>query len=458
MSEPNNAAARNARDMIAGPADGGNKRQRDAEQQAPGSELEVHKRDRLDAIIDHIAPEIDKQLVAHIPKDYFLRTVETGLRRSPALARIALHSEGRRSLYAAMLEAARWGLMPFTKDGAIVPFGKQAQFIPQWQGLVKTMYNSGMVTAVEARLIHQRDEWALAYGDQGGFYHRPALIDHEGNAVDRGPAVLAYCFVRLRDGNRTAVTTVTRQQAIETRDRYSRSYQNAETSWNGKPPTRDSAWHTDFDSQWIKTAVRRHFDVAPSSPELRDVMLAASRDDAQRPAAADATWTAEVVSDSFDDFSDPWSTDVDDLPPDAEQQPTVPPPYPPPPAPKRERSKIMRELHMRLSDGGLKGAKHTDAKLAVCAVLGRESPEAQPLSLKSFNDLSDEQLLSICAKLDALAKQSDGSERKPGDVHEDLLRLARAAGWVEPASAAAAKRDAAETVRQEREHAEDEQQ
>jgi phage RecT family recombinase len=457
MSEPNNAAARNARDMIAGPADGGSKQQRNAEQQTPGNELEVHKRDRLDAIIDHIAPEIDRQLVAHIPKDYFLRTVETGLRKSPALARIALHPEGRRSLYAAMLEAARWGLMPFTKDGAIVPFGKQAQFIPQWQGLVKTMYNSGMVTAVEARLIHQRDEWALAYGDQGGFYHRPALVDSDGNTIDRGPAILAYCFVRLRDGNRTAVTTVTRQQAIETRDRYSRSYQNAETSWNGKPPTLDSAWHTNFDEQWIKTAVRRHFDVAPSSPELRDVMLAASRDDTQRPAAADGTWTAEVVSDSFDDYNgDPWSTDAADLPPDPEQHEQTPPP---PPAPPRARGTIMRELHARLSNGGLKGAKNTDAKLAVCALLGRDSPEAQPLSLKSFNDLSDEQLQLICTKLEVIAKNADTGEHRPeADVREDLLRLARAAGWAERAGNPTAGADSVSAAASDREHAEDEQQ
>jgi recombination protein RecT len=394
----------------------------------PGTELARRPKDLLDEIVEFIAPEIEKQIVKAIPADTFLRTVETGLRRSPALAAIAKDRAGRRSLYAAMLEAARWGLVPFTKEGAIVPFGKTATFIPQWQGLVKTIYRSGDVSAVEAHLIHLHDEWDLAYGDSGGFFHRPALIDRAtGEPLDRGPAVLAYCYVVHRDGTRTAVTTVTRQEAIENRDRYSKSYARTEriiaeirankgAQWEIDKAAADSAWHTDFPGMWLKTAIRKHYDVAPSSTEQQQIFTASQRDDVMRPLAAEPpVWEGTVVGDDFVDAE--WIAADDDAqppPPDEpEQQPAEP----------FDRAKEMRHLHALFGDCGLGGREHQATRTAVAQMLARETPQAPPVP-QTLSQLSDAQLARVIAKLGVARVGADGELQPADEVRAGLERIA----------------------------------
>ena len=68
-----------------------------------------------------------------------------------------------------MLEAARYGLLPFTDEGAIVPFGKTATFIPQYQGLIKVALNTGQIKKVTYNLICENDEWAVEYGTDARF-------------------------------------------------------------------------------------------------------------------------------------------------------------------------------------------------------------------------------------------------------------------------------------------------
>ena len=76
------------------------------------------------------------------------------------------------------------------------------------------------------------------------------------------------------------VTVTDMAEAKEIRDKYSRAYQAAETSWDDKPPKRDSPWHTNFEAMWMKCPVRR--SPAPRSPELIE-MMAADRDEIDSP-------------------------------------------------------------------------------------------------------------------------------------------------------------------------------
>jgi phage RecT family recombinase len=251
---------------------------------------EVERRE-LRAMLHDMRPEFEKQLPRHIPPDYFMRVVLSGLQNSDQAA--ALAKCNRASLLAALLEAARYGLMPFTDEATIVPFGDTATFIAQYQGLVQMFYRTGQVAKVTAKLIHRNDEWAEGYGDGQGFYHKPRRFDANGEAVDRGPVILAYCYVTLKDGSRTEVEIVTRQEAIDVRDNRSKSWQRAES--NGK---RNSAWHTDFDAMWLKTAVRREAKWAPKSPELVELLMAdAKADSADTPSRAGApaaAWEADI--------------------------------------------------------------------------------------------------------------------------------------------------------------------
>jgi phage RecT family recombinase len=249
------------------------------------------------SILAPMMSQLELQLARQIPVEAFMRTALTMLmdeKSGPALMNC-----DRPTLYKALLDAARFGLMPGTDECAIVAYGTTATFLPQYQGYVKMFFNTGQVSAVVAKVIYKRDFWTEEYGDGRGFYHKPlrftedgedvprARLDINGNVVkgpgDDNPPILAYCFIRFKDGSRTEVEIISKQEAVEVRDHKSRSYANAEKSWNGRPPRRNSTWHTDFLAMWLKTAVRRAAKYAPKSPEILDLILADNAGDGLLP-------------------------------------------------------------------------------------------------------------------------------------------------------------------------------
>jgi recombination protein RecT len=253
----------------------------------------------LDELFDLFKPTIADALPAMIDPDSFVLTVLRGMRTSKQA--IQLMNCSRPSLFAALLEAARLGLTPFTDEAAIVPFWSSqehqytATFIPMWKGYKELFFRTGQVAGLAANLIYQRDDWDLAYGDNGTFWHRPALVDRDtGETIPRGVegniAIMSYCYVTFRDGTRTEVTTVTRGGAIEIRDNYSKAYAEAEKRWRDSKGAygRDSFWHTDFDKAMRKSAVRAHTSVAPMSAELRTLVAIDQRDDTRAAVAAQA--------------------------------------------------------------------------------------------------------------------------------------------------------------------------
>ncbi len=220
--------------------------------------------------------EFDAALPRHLPVDRFLRMANTCVRKTPALLDCDMPS-----LLGAMLEAARVGLEPGTKQAAIVPFGKQATFIAQWQGLVELMYRSGEVGAVIADYIYEDESWEYSVGDGGTFRHRPDLLNRNNDRK----ILLAYAFAEMRGGARSKVIFLNRDEAEEIRDEFSKNYQRAERNRRDNPAEFEakpwmgrysSTWHTHFDPMWRKSCVRRLADWVPNSPELRYLM---SRED-----------------------------------------------------------------------------------------------------------------------------------------------------------------------------------
>lgn len=257
----------------------------------PGNQLSPvdKKLSSARAMFTQMKGEFATALPKHIGVDRFMRMALTCMRKNPAL----LDCDPP-SVLAALMEAARLGLEPGTKQAAIVPFGKTATFIAQWQGLVELMYRSGQVVSVTADFIHEADDWEYSVGDGGRFWHRPNLL-----AADRGPILLAYAFATIKGGSRSKVILLSKRDAEEIRDKYSKNYQRAER--NGK---RNSTWHTEFDAMWRKSAVRRLADWVPSSPELRELLMreneAGEMRDAAEQIVPDAVFEGEVVDDNGD--------------------------------------------------------------------------------------------------------------------------------------------------------------
>ncbi|MGW5259628.1 recombinase RecT [Microbispora sp. NPDC004025] len=265
-------------------------------QRPSGKELAVKQKvATARQLFKQMAPQFQMALPKHVTVDRFMRMALTCVQKTPALLDCS-----QESLLAALLESARLGLEPGTKQAAIVPYGKTATFVAQWQGLVHLMYNSGRVTSVVAEFIYEHDEWDYSIGDGGTFWHRPNLL-----VADRGKPVLVYAFAEIKGGGRSKIVTLNRAQAEEVRDKYSKAYQLAEKHRREDPagfertPDKgwfNSTWHTEFDAMWRKSAVRRLADWVPQSPEL--VELLQRENEAGESELPEVDWEVEALSES----------------------------------------------------------------------------------------------------------------------------------------------------------------
>lgn len=167
------------------------------------------------------------------------------------------------SVLQALLTCARFGLIPDGSQAAITRQGVLAVFVPMYQGYIELMYRSGLVDSVHIGQVREHDEFSYTptarYPDD--LVHRPNLrLSHK----ERGDVVLVYAYAWLKNGARSQVIVLSREDAEEIRDEWSEEYRRAE-----EKGTRDSFWHLHFDRMWEKSGIRRLIRVVPKSAELR---------------------------------------------------------------------------------------------------------------------------------------------------------------------------------------------
>lgn len=222
--------------------------------------------DAVQQYLDKHGDKIRASLPAHVPYEAFQAAVAELL---PRLGRCT-----PASLRMALLTCARFGLVPDGYEAAIQVQGSKAVFIPTYKGYVRLMYRSGLVASVHCGLVHEHDDWKVtpsaAAPDDFHLSIRPDLSDEE-----RGNALFAYAFVRLKDGSRSQVVTVNRHKAAQLRDEWSYGYKLAEQTG-----AKDSFWHRDFDHMMLKSGLKALFPWVPTSAEL--VALAEADDAGER--------------------------------------------------------------------------------------------------------------------------------------------------------------------------------
>lgn len=206
------------------------------------------------AVIDEVrhqitamAPQFKAALPAHVSPEKFVRVTMTAVQQNPDLL-----NADRRSLYGAAMRAAQQGLLPDGREGAIVTFGKQAQWMPMVAGIMKLVRNSGEISVWSVQAVYENDKFDYQLGDNEGITHKPAL-------KDRGNLIGAYSIVTMKDGEKSReFMNVDEVNAIRKRSR----------SGNSGP------WQTDFAEMSKKTVVRRHAKRLPMSTDLDEVLRA----------------------------------------------------------------------------------------------------------------------------------------------------------------------------------------
>ncbi|MDF3019344.1 MAG: RecT protein [Steroidobacteraceae bacterium] len=197
--------------------------------------------DEVRGALTKMTPEFKKALPPHVSVEKFQRVVMTSLQSNPDLLK-----SDRRTLFMACTRAAQVGLLPDGREGAIVSFGNQAQFMPMVAGIMKLVRNSGEISTWSVQAVFENDSFDYELGDSERIVHKPAMRD-------RGALVGAYSIVTLKDGEKSReFMNVDEIEAIRKRSR----------SGNGGP------WKTDYSEMAKKTVVRRHAKRLPMSTDL----------------------------------------------------------------------------------------------------------------------------------------------------------------------------------------------
>lgn len=195
--------------------------------------------------LDGMADQFAAALPAHIPAERFTRVLMTAAQNNQDLFKC-----DRRSLWNAAMKAAQDGLLPDGREGAIIPYGKQAQWIPMVAGLRKKARNSGEIATWECHVVYENDDFDYLLGDDERIYHRPALSN-------RGKAIAAYSIAVLKSGEKSR--EVMSFEEIEEVRKCSRAP-------NAGP------WAKHWGEMARKTVARRHSKVLPMSTDLDDLI------------------------------------------------------------------------------------------------------------------------------------------------------------------------------------------
>lgn len=192
-------------------------------------------------------PQFAAALPKHIDPARFTRVVMTAVQMTPALL-----EADRRTLFASAMRASQMGLLPDGREGAIVTFKNQAQFMPMVAGVMKMVRNSGEISTWSVQAVYENDKFDFSLGDDEHITHKPALSN-------RGQLIAVYSIVTMKDGEKSReVMSVEDVNAIRARSR----------SGSAGP------WVSDFAEMAKKTVVRRHSKRLPMSTDLDDALRA----------------------------------------------------------------------------------------------------------------------------------------------------------------------------------------
>lgn len=190
--------------------------------------------------------EFINALPSHIPVERFMRVVMTAIQNNPDLLDC-----DRRSLWNSAMRAAQDGLLPDGREGAIVAYKRQAQWMPMVAGIRKKVRNSGEIATWDVQAVYENDAFDFELGDDPFIRHKPALSN-------RGKIIAVYSIATLKGGEKSRdVMSIEEVEKIRAISRASNG------PWSNP---------TFYPEMAKKTVARRHSKVLPMSSDLDDLI------------------------------------------------------------------------------------------------------------------------------------------------------------------------------------------
>lgn len=180
------------------------------------------------------------------------------IRRTPDLQKCSIES-----IVAGMLQSAQYKLELGT-EAYLVPFGAEAQFIPDWKGLVRLGIRAGAITAGHADLVYDKDKFVYRRsGEAVEFFHEPQPFGQR-SAQDtveahRKAGCVGVYFIGYRAGAPPIVQPMSVDEVEYVRATYS------------KAPNGD-LWKKRWSMGAFKTATKQGMKLAATSKELLEVI------------------------------------------------------------------------------------------------------------------------------------------------------------------------------------------
>lgn len=203
--------------------------------------------------------EFSRALPPHIPVERFLRVVTTAVQTSSASKFTDLLECNRRSLWQACMRAAQDGLLPDGREGAVIKYGDDAQWVPMVAGIRKKARNSGEISTWDVHCVYKNDKFVLKLGDEPSIEHTYDL------AQPRGELIGAYSVALLKDGSKSyEVMSIDEIRAIRDRSQAWKAYVAKKI--------KTTPWSTDEAEMARKTVAKRHAKQLPSSADLDDLI------------------------------------------------------------------------------------------------------------------------------------------------------------------------------------------
>jgi len=134
--------------------------------------------------------QFELALPPHMSVDKFIRTIITAVNLNPDLLAC-----DRPSLFNSAMRCAQDGLLPDSREAALVPFKNKVQYLPMYGGLLKKFRNSGQFKWIATGIVYEGElyeHWITQDGEH--FKHVPG-DDNEGKKIRR-----VYAVATTKDG------------------------------------------------------------------------------------------------------------------------------------------------------------------------------------------------------------------------------------------------------------------
>lgn len=223
--------------------------------QTPGTALAERPAKPIDTVrmaLERMKPQLQLALPKHLTPDRLVRVAMTAVQRTPKLLDC-----DRTSFYGAVMMAAQLGIEPdgILGQGYIIPYGKTAQFIPGYKGLITLARNSGEISMIAAHEVRENDQFDFDFGSGDPPTHKFKIGE------ERGEVIAFYAIARFKDGS-FAWDMMPTREVDQIRDN-STGYQSAKRY--AKNGVIDSPWVNHYVEMGKKTLIRRLAKYLPLS-------------------------------------------------------------------------------------------------------------------------------------------------------------------------------------------------